>query len=85
MSVTARMMAIADIFEALTASDRPYKKAKKLSDTIRIMNFMKKDHHIDPDLFTLFLRSGVYREYAEQYLDPSQIDDFDIEEYILPS
>ncbi len=46
---------------------------------------MKKDHHIDPDLFTLFLRSGVYREYAEQYLDPSQIDDFDIEEYILPS
>jgi len=85
MSVTARMMAIADIFEALTASDRPYKKAKKLSDAIRIMNFMKKDHHIDPDLFTLFLRSGVYKEYAEQYLDPSQIDDFDIEEYILPS
>jgi HD-GYP domain-containing protein (c-di-GMP phosphodiesterase class II) len=85
MSVTARMMAIADIFEALTASDRPYKKAKKLSDTIRIMNFMKKDHHIDPDLFALFLRSGVYRDYAEQYLDPSQIDDFDIDEYILPS
>ncbi len=85
MSMTARMMAIADIFEALTASDRPYKKAKKLSDTIRIMNFMKKDHHIDPDLFVLFLRSGVYREYAEQYLDPAQIDDFDIEEYLSPS
>jgi HD-GYP domain-containing protein (c-di-GMP phosphodiesterase class II) len=85
MSVTARMMAIADIFEALTASDRPYKKAKKLSEAIRIMNFMKKDNHIDPDLFSLFLRSGVYKEYAEQYLDSSQIDDFDIEEYILPS
>jgi HD-GYP domain-containing protein (c-di-GMP phosphodiesterase class II) len=85
MSLTARMMAIADIFEALTASDRPYKKAKKLSDTIRIMNFMRKDHHIDPDLFALFLRSGVHREYAEQYLDPSQIDDFDVEEYIHPS
>ena len=46
------------------------------------MNFMKKDRHIDPDLFALFLRSGVYREYAEKYLDPSQIDDFDIEEYL---
>ena len=85
MSVTARMMAIADIFEALTASDRPYKKAKKLSDTIRIMSFMKKDRHIDPDLFALFLRSGVYREYAEEYLDPAHIDDVDIEEYLKPS
>jgi hypothetical protein len=85
MSVTARMMAIADIFEALTASDRPYKKAKKLSETIRIMNFMKKDHHIDPDLFALFLRSGVYLKYAEQYLDPSHIDDVDIEEYLNPA
>ena len=81
----ARMMAIADIFEALTASDRPYKKAKKLSDTIRIMNFMKKDHHIDPDIFTLFLRSGVYREYSEKYLDPAQMHDFAIEEETLLS
>jgi HD-GYP domain-containing protein (c-di-GMP phosphodiesterase class II) len=82
MSLTARMMAIADIFEALTASDRPYKKAKKLSDTVRIMSFFKKDHHIDPDLFDLFLRSGVYLEYAREYLDPEQIDEVDVDSYL---
>ena len=75
-------MAIADIFEALTASDRPYKKAKKLSDSIRVMSFFKKDQHIDPDLFELFLRSGVYLEYARQYLDPEQIDEVDVESYL---
>lgn len=82
MSLTARMMAIADIFEALTASDRPYKKAKKLSESIRIMNFFKKDHHIDPELFELFLRSGVYLEYAREYLEPEQIDEVGIESYL---
>jgi HD-GYP domain-containing protein (c-di-GMP phosphodiesterase class II) len=82
MSLTARMMAIADIFEALTASDRPYKKAKKLSDTVRIMSFFKKDHHIDPDLFDLFLRSGVYLEYAREYLEPEQIDEVDVDSYL---
>jgi HD-GYP domain-containing protein (c-di-GMP phosphodiesterase class II) len=59
MPLAARMMAIANIFEALTAGDRPYKKAKTLSEPIRIMGFMKKDQHIDPDLFELFLKSGV--------------------------
>ena len=68
MPLTARMMAIADIFEALTASDRPYKKAKTLSEAIRIMSFMRKDAHIDPALFELFLRSGVYLEYAHEFL-----------------
>ena len=58
LSPVARMMAIADIFEALTAVDRPYKKGKTLSEAIRIMSFMKKDGHIDPDLFELFLQSG---------------------------
>lgn len=82
MPLTARMMVIADIFEALTASDRPYKKAKKLSDSIRIMSFFKKDQHIDPDLFDLFLRSGVYLQYAREYLDPDQIDEVDIESYL---
>ena len=82
MPLTARMMAIADIFEALTASDRPYKKAKKLSDSIRIMSFFKKDKHIDPDLFDLFLRSGVYLEYAKKFLDPEQIDEVNIEDYL---
>lgn len=77
MSVPARALAIADVFEALTANDRPYKQAKKLSEAMRIMGFMKKDNHLDPDLFDLFVTSGVYRAYAEKYLDPSLIDDVD--------
>lgn len=82
MSIPARIMAIADIFEALTAADRPYKAPKKLSDSIKIMSFMKKDAHIDADLFELFLKSGVYRDYAERFLDPSQVDDVDIAQYL---
>jgi len=82
MSPVARMMAIADIFEALTAVDRPYKKGKTLSEAIRIMSFMKKDQHIDPELFDLFLRSGVYREYAGRFMKPEQIDSVDIAAYL---
>jgi len=82
MSIPARVMAIADIFEALTAGDRPYKPAKKLSESLRIMSFMNKDKHIDSDLFRLFLESGVYREYAERFLTPDQIDDIDIADYL---
>ena len=78
MSPVARMMAIADVFEALTASDRPYKKAKKLSEAIRIMGFMKKDHHLDPDLLDLFLADGIWKRYAEQFLEQGQIDEPDI-------
>jgi len=82
MSLPAKIMAVADIFEALTAADRPYKPAKKLSDSIRIMSFMAKDAHIDMDLFKLFLTSGVYRDYAETYLLPEQIDEVDIGQYV---
>jgi len=82
MSIPARIMAVADIFEALTADDRPYKKAKKLSESIRIMSFMKKDQHIDPDIFDLFLKSGVYKEYADKFLHPDQIDDVDLSQYL---
>ncbi len=82
LSVPARIMAIADIFEALTASDRPYKKGKTLSEAIRIMSFMKKDEHIDAEIFELFLRSGIYEEYAKHYLKPEQIDEVDIEAYL---
>ncbi len=82
MSVTAKMMVIADVFEALTASDRPYKKAKKLSDAVQIMAMMQKGGHFDPDLYRLFLTSGIYRHYGEQYLDPSQMDEVDIEQYL---
>jgi HD-GYP domain-containing protein (c-di-GMP phosphodiesterase class II) len=82
MSPVARMMAIADIFEALTAGDRPYKKAKTLSEAIKIMGFMRKDQHVDPELFELFLTSGVYREYAERFLAPEQIDAVDVAAYV---
>jgi len=82
MSPVARMMAIADIFEALTAADRPYKKAKKLSEALKIMSFMKRDRHVDPELFDLFLTSGVFRRYAERFLRPEQIDDVDIAPFL---
>jgi hypothetical protein len=74
MSVQARMMGIADIFEALTARDRPYKQGMKLSQAIDIMRKFSQGGHIDPDLFEVFMRQGVYRHYAENYLDPEQID-----------
>ena len=77
MSIQTRIMAIADIFEALTASDRPYKKGKKLSECLKIMGYMKKDHHIDPDLFDIFMQKKVYLQYAQEFLDPSQIDVMD--------
>ena len=82
LSPITRMMAIADIYEALTAIDRPYKKGKTVSEAIKIMSFMKKDKHIDAEAFDLFLCSGVYREYAEQHLTPEQIDDVEIEKYL---
>ena len=81
MSVPARVLAIADIFEALTAVDRPYKKGKTLSEAVKIMSFMKKDRHIDPDLFDIFLKSGVYRDYARRYMQPQYIDEVDIKAY----
>lgn len=77
MSVPARMMAIADIFEALTASDRPYKIGKPLSECLVIMGRMKENQHIDPDLFDIFIDQKVYLQYAEQFLKPGQIDEID--------
>lgn len=78
LSVPARIMAIADIFEALTAADRPYKAAKTLSESIAIMMRMAREQHIDAELFRLFLATGVYRRYAEQFLQPQQIDEVDV-------
>ncbi|MEM9188347.1 MAG: HD domain-containing phosphohydrolase [Myxococcota bacterium] len=74
MSAPARMMAIADVFEALTAQDRPYKKGKTLSEAMRIMGFMKRDNHLDPALFDLFVTSGIYRAYGERFLPPELVD-----------
>lgn len=75
MSIPAKIMAIADIFEALTANDRPYKEPKKLSEVLRIMQEMKNTGHIDPALYEVFINSKVYLDYAEQYMDKSQIDE----------
>jgi len=77
MSVQARCMGIADIFEALTAKDRPYKKGKTLSESLEILGRMKLNHHIDADLFDIFVRRKVYRRYAEIFLDKEQIDEVD--------
>ena len=77
MSTQAKIMAIADIYEALTAADRPYKEGKKLSQAMRIMGFMKNDYHIDEDLFEIFVTSGVYKKYAKEHVAKTQIDDVD--------
>jgi HD-GYP domain-containing protein (c-di-GMP phosphodiesterase class II) len=74
MSVQARVMAIADIFEALTAVDRPYKKGKTLSEALIILGRFKLNGHIDPDLFDILIREKVYLRYAEQFMEPGQID-----------
>ena len=77
MSLQARCMGIADIFEALTARDRPYKKGKTLSESLSILGKFKMDGHIDPDLFDVFMWEKVYLKYAMQCLDPQQIDEVD--------
>ncbi len=82
LSVPERIMAIADIFEALTASDRPYKLARTLSESLRIMSRMRDGAHICPELFDLFLTSGAYLAYGKKFLRPEQIDAVDISEFV---
>jgi HD-GYP domain-containing protein (c-di-GMP phosphodiesterase class II) len=78
MSVQARVMGIADIFEALTADDRPYKPAMRISEALQILGRMKMNNHIDSDLFDVFVRKKVYLRYAQQFLEPRQIDHVDL-------
>jgi HD-GYP domain-containing protein (c-di-GMP phosphodiesterase class II) len=82
LSVPERILAVADIFEALTASDRPYKKAKTVSEALDILYKMVEDNHVDRDCFELFVRDGVYMQYARAFLDPAQIDDIDVNKYL---
>ena len=77
MSIPARMMGVADVFEALTACDRPYKKPKTLSESLSIMRAMCDNRHLDPDIFRLMVQSGIYRHYAERFLLSEQIDAVD--------
>ncbi len=82
MSIPAKIMAVADVFEALSAKDRPYKKPKKLSEILQIMQNMKNIGHLDPDIYNLFIKRKIYAEYAEQYMDKEQIDQINPEEYL---
>lgn len=82
MSVQARLMGIADIFEALTASDRPYKKPMSLSVAMGILSRFSANGHVDPDIFEIFTRAGVWRKYGEAFLDANQIDDVDVEQVL---
>lgn len=83
-----RILAIADIFEALTARDRPYKKEKRLSEVLHILGLMKLEGQIDPDLFDVFIHEKVYLRYARKYLSPSQIDQIELSKipgYVPPA
>jgi len=82
LSIPSRILAIADIFEALTSTDRPYKQNKMLSEAIEILHELKTQNRIDPDLFDLFLTSKAYRVYALAFMEPEQIDDVDISRYV---
>ena len=82
MSIPAKIMAIADVYEALTAKDRPYKEPKKLSEVLKIMQEMKNNGHLDPDLYELFIKSGVYMDYAKDYIDKEQIDNINPVEFL---
>ena len=79
MSVPARLMAITDIFEALSAVDRPYKKAKPVSECLNILGNMVSNNHLDPDIFAIFIESEVYKNYINEYADPEQLDEIDFD------
>ncbi|WP_418640964.1 HD domain-containing phosphohydrolase [Sulfurimonas sp. ST-27] len=79
ISFEARILAIADIFEALTASDRPYKKANPLSLAMKILYFMAKENELDKSLVKYFYTSGLYKEYAKKFLPKSSIDEVELD------
>ncbi|GAB3112071.1 hypothetical protein GCM10027217_40790 [Pseudomaricurvus hydrocarbonicus] len=83
LSVPERIMVLADIFEALTAADRPYKQAKPVSVAIDILAQMVTNGHVDAQVFDLFLRRGVYLKYAQRYLPQAQIDEVDLSQYLV--
>lgn len=79
LPVTDRIMALADVFEALTAGDRPYKAVKTLSESLRIMACMGRDRHLDVQLLVYFLRSRIWLDYARRFMRPEQMDEVDVE------
>ena len=79
LDTTERIMALVDVFEALTAADRPYKPSKTLSESLGIMAARCRNGHLDPDLYQYFVRSRVWLDYARAFMNPAQIDDVDTE------
>jgi len=80
--LVSRIIAFADVFEALTASDRPYKSSKTISESVRILHNMVKKEHLDKNIFEIFLKKGIYKEYAKKYLNKEQIDEINLDEFI---
>lgn len=79
LHTTERIMALVDVFEALTAAGRPYKPPKTLSESLRIMAAMCRDQHLDAELYLYFLHSGIWLEYGREFMTPAQIDAVDVE------
>jgi HD-GYP domain-containing protein (c-di-GMP phosphodiesterase class II) len=79
MTLEDKILAVADVFEALTASDRPYKKPNSLNQSMRILSFMVKDKELDRDLVKFFVKKGLHLKYAKENLKESQIDDITID------
>ncbi len=84
MSIPAKILAMADTLEAITSSDKPYRVPNKLSECVKIMSDMVKNNKFDKDIFNAMLKSRALQEYAEQYMKPEQIDEFDVEQYLVP-
>ena len=78
LSLQSRILALADVFEALTAKDRPYRKGKTLSEVMKIMELMVKDHHIDSHLFDLLIKERIYLDYAQKELTPQQVEEIEL-------
>ena len=82
LPLVSRIIAFADVFEALTASDRPYKSSKTISESVKILHNMVKKEHLDKNIFEIFLKKGIYKEYAKKYLNKEQIDEINLDEFI---
>jgi HD-GYP domain-containing protein (c-di-GMP phosphodiesterase class II) len=82
MSVEERVLALADVFEALTAADRPYKSTKTVMQSLIIMANMGKEHHLDVVLLRYFIQNELWKSYAEKYLLPNQIDEVDVDKLL---
>ena len=82
LSIPSKILMIADVFEALTSTDRPYKAPKKLSEALRILQTMKNKQMLDSEIYEIFIKQQIFMQYAKKYLKPEQIDIIDINDYI---